>query len=651
MHVIISLFIIAYSGWTAATHLGVIFSLNLNSVIAITPCTIVIISLCAIKLRSHRVPLLPCPIRINGHRSAAGIYELNLLPCIVCLVPAALFLSWQLAWILIISLLIYCLFTRLCTPAQNPSILPAISAGWRRIIITTLIATYILLAIYINRSDLDDAFYASIASHAAANPNQAILCTDPMYANNARLPLLFPSYLFSSFELISGALGHLFSLPAMDFYYIYTVPIWAALSVIAALLWFRETIPRSWVICGAILLFITLLLGEEHRSPANFSFDRIFQGKAVFLTVMVPCIFYFSRRLASAQGTYLDLLLLGCCQLSSIGMSNFGMLAAPIAGAGAMLSNIPSSIRTNHRKIRWAILTLLIPLPYLIYVMLSSNGSLIRNAPSDTPAIVFQSTFGKHQQYLVAFLLVAGPILAQGARTRWQLAIPPLIFFGIFINPWLSTTIAQYVTSPIVYWRVTWSFPVLLYLAVSIHMIYNFLVNRGYSRIPRVIFGLTLITLLSLSLPYHTLRFGNIGTFAKYPAWKIPAHDLEVAQSAMAINDPHGSILAPEEISGVISRFENHPQLIITRASYLSILKNNVSELEYTAHCNLYSFVTGGTANHEQTKSDLDLLHVSTVILRDRNPSMDEARQVLLTLNFRHIRTSNEYEFWTRISP
>ena len=72
------------------------------------------------------------------------------------------------------------------------------------------ILVFIILALSITRSDLDDAYYAAVAAHMAAHPEAPLQSGDPMLGETG-FPLIFHSFRFSSFELLSGALGLLSS--------------------------------------------------------------------------------------------------------------------------------------------------------------------------------------------------------------------------------------------------------------------------------------------------------------------------------------------------------------------------------------------------------------------------------------------------------
>jgi hypothetical protein len=562
------------------------------------------------------------------------------------MLPVILYWSWIGFWSLSILLLAVCLFSsERETQLKNlPPIKTVAKSPPLTILLIVILA--VLLSYAVTRSDLDDSFYVAIAAFSSSNPEHSLLAGDPMLREPG-LPLIFPSYRFASFELLSGALGHLFSVPSMDVYYIYLLPAWAITSIAATFLLTKELIPKRWILAGATAFILTLLLGEMHRSTANFAFVRLFQGKSIFVSVVVPAIFYFTARFFSKKGTSTDLFLLACCQVTAIGLSNFGMLAAPIAGFGAIASNAPLALQGDRKKLCYALAVLFIPLPYLVKVALQLNGSPIMDFGIESAENVWTSVFGVHQQYLVAVLLLAGPVLAKDTITKWRLAIPTLIFLGIYLNPLLSSFISKYVTTPPVYWRVVWSFPILIFSAVSFSMIAIEIFEKKPYRLLIALLTTLVLGLMAYSLPFNTLREENIGKLESFASWKIPAADLIVAQRAITIDKTNGVLLAPDEIAGVISRFEKHPQLVITRGLYLYLLKPAIGDQEYTKKSIVYNFVMGNIeGTGELARSTLRSMRISLVILNIKNES-PLAVNILTSEGYIKVETINNYSFWT----
>jgi hypothetical protein len=417
MRMIISAFLIFFTGWTLSAQVCVLLGWNLKALLLLAP--FVIITLFGMYFLLPKVKTSGLSYRniFLGFGWGSNKNVFNIMLATLFILPVSLYWSWIAFWILAVFLLGLCLLLR-DSRMQSESLVEVVNSRKSETIIIVLIAiTAVVLSYAVSRSDLDDSFYVAVSAFSSSSPEHSLLATDPMLGETG-FPLIFQSYRFASFELLSGAVAYLLSIPTMDVYYIYLLPLWVVAAVAAIFLLTRELIPKHWLLAGVVTFLLTLLLGEMHRSPANFSFVRIFQGKAVFLSVIVPTIFYLTARFFSKRGTNADLFLLACCQVVSIGLSNFGMLAGPIAGFGALVSNIPLALKGKVKKLYPAFAILLIPIPYLINVALQSKGSPIMKFENETAANVWNSVFGNHQQYLMGILLLAGPILAKDTITR-----------------------------------------------------------------------------------------------------------------------------------------------------------------------------------------------------------------------------------------
>ncbi|MDH5670023.1 MAG: DUF6077 domain-containing protein, partial [Nitrospira sp.] len=616
MHLALTAFLIFYSGWTIAVHLGLLLALELQMVMALS--VVVILALFGL----HRA-LRQAGYAIGDTSHAAQRFlrcwdaSSSLQPFLISVIalPVILYWSWNAFWIASVLVLVLTLLRHDDMHSAEPS--PFSQAVNRKGTIVILLATLLLvvLSYAITRSDLDDAFYAAVAASASSTPAEALKRGDPMLGEIG-LSLILPSYRFVSFELLSGAGGYLFSVPAMDFYYVYFLPVWVAASVVAIFLLTSEFIPRYWVMTGCLAIVLTLLLGEMHRSPANFAFVRLFQGKAVFLSALVPAMFYLTARFTSDRGTKADLLLLGCCQISAVGLTHFGMLMGPIAGFSALISNALVCRGENSRKFVYALAVLFLPLPYLLSIAAESAGSSILELKSESAADVWLSVFGSHQQFLMGMLLLAGPALAKDSITRWRLAIPPLILYAVLLNPVLSECISKYVTTTPVYWRVVWSFPIVIFAAISLCLIIVRIMERGANRYVQAFVCVVVCFAVVYALPFHTLTKDNVERMDRFAEWKISQDHLRVSEVAMELVRNDGRLLAPDEVAGVVSRFENHPRLVSTRGFYLPMMKSSFSPNEYEARTALYRFVIGkATEDSHVVRDALRGLNVAVIVL------------------------------------
>ncbi|WP_426619699.1 DUF6077 domain-containing protein [Pseudomonas rustica] len=647
LRTVIVSFLIAFSGWTIATQISVLAGWNLQDLLILAPFVITLLITLFIYLtkKNQSRPL--------NKKSKYTLYQLNfkyafhITLITLIAVPAALYLSWTAFWILSTLLLAANLITP--APIQPLRTLRTVNPGCKLtpLVIPLVIVIAIIVSYAVSRTDADDAFYVAVAAFHSSHPEHSLLAGDPMLGDPA-LPLIFPSYRFASFELLSGAIAHLLSVASMDVYYIYLLPVWAIASLSATFLLTKELMPKSWILAGVLTFILTLILGEMHRGTANFAFVRLFQGKAVFLSVIVPAIFYLTARYFSDRGTRNDLFLLACCQVTAIGLSNFGMLAAPIAGFAALASNIPLALKSENKKLFSALTILFIPLPYLITVALQLNGSPMMDYGTEAAENVWASIFGPHQQYLIGILLLAGPTLAKDIVTKWRLAVPPFIYFTIYINPWLSEFISLHITTPPVYWRMIWSFPMLAFCAISACMIATELFNQKPYRLLLTLLSAIVLGLTAYSLPFHTLRADNIGKIENFASWKIPDAHLLIAKKGIAMAQGDGMLLAPEEIASVISRFEQHPRLVSTRAIYLDLLRPALGVEHYPKMRALYDFVSGIIeGNGELAQRALQSEDVSLIIISIKNEGA-LATSLLTKEGYKKQDSTSGYSFWKK---
>jgi hypothetical protein len=648
MHQILSVFLISYSGWTLAVHLGLLVKLHLATAIAVFLILTLVLLVFYMSLRkdhsslSTDLAISSIFLRLKDTRNRLNIYLLLLV-----VTPAIMLWSWNAFWMISILVLLVSLLRKDTKELFEVKANTQINNRSDLLIVYLIGLIMVLFSYWVSRSSLDDAFYVAVAAFASSKPALAFSMVDPTLGE-IDLPLIFPSYRFSSFELLSGAGAYLFSVPAMDFYYIYLLPIWVVVSVVVIFLFTKEFIKRYWLINGILALVLIFLLGEMHRSPANFSFVRIFQGKAVFLSIIVPAIFYLTARYSSARGTKADLFLLGCCQITSVGLTNFGMLMGPIAGFTSLISNILLVRSGNLRKFLYALAVLFIPLPYLVSVALESRGSPMLTMEYEPASSVWISVFGTHQQYLVGILLLAGPILAKDSLTRWRLAIPPLFLYTIFLNPFFSKFISSYVTTPPVYWRVVWIFPTLLFVAISLFMIMLEVGRRRFHFLARSLLLLVIVFFGVYSLPFNTLREENNVKIVGFAEWKIPRDHLIVSQITMENVTDGGRVLAPDEIAGVISRFENHPRLITSRGLYLDLMRSSFPPQEYEDRSTLHKFVNSNIVENLDTLSSaLRIFNVKVVVLH-ANSNEKKLSDVMRSQNYKLQNLVSGYSIWVK---
>ncbi|UJM90027.1 DUF6077 domain-containing protein [Rhodanobacter denitrificans] len=631
--------LILFAGWSLACHAATLLHASLMQACLLAPMTCTLLSLCGRAINRSPPGDLPA--------SGAGAMQPCIAPALIgtLLLLITLHFSWLAFWagsIVMLALAAYSARSGTEQEEQPLSPVSRIDKVW----IVALCIAGALLTLAVSRSDLDDAYYVAVAAFSASHLHAPLLGTDPMFGEHG-WPLLFPSYRFSAYEPLAGAIAHALNLPAMDIMHRGLPPLGAIAMVGAIFFCTRETVPQHWVSAGTAVIVLMLLFGEEHRSAANFGFVRAFQGKALFLWIMVPTIFGLSFRYASHRGRPFDLFLLACAQVASIGLSNYATLGAPLAGAVAAISAAPPLSRASTR--RWLALsaTTLVALPYLIFVAtLSHDASALSQLAFEPPSDVWLHVFGHHQQFLIAFLMLLAPFIAGTPTQRWRLAIPPLILFAILLNPLLAPWISRYVTSAPVYWRVTWTFPVLIYLGVAVVLLIDYAKQSH-----RLVNHATIAAALAIPLA-ATAASGNSLRPSNHIEWhfasrKLNPADSQVADTILALAG-RGRILADDSISAILAMHESHPPLVNVRSMYLKLLAPHMSKSEYAGRAKLAQFVSGGRLPAASAfKAELNRFDVGTVAIRADSSNYATSQTSLMAAGLHLAARCGAYTIWT----
>ena len=87
--------------------------------------------------------------------------------------------------------------------------------------------------------------------------------------------------------------SYITGLPLLDSYYLLVPALMSALTVIVTYRLLRKLVPEGWII-GMLFFFVVMLAwGDVHRTLANFGFVRMFQGKSVLVSAVVPALFLY----------------------------------------------------------------------------------------------------------------------------------------------------------------------------------------------------------------------------------------------------------------------------------------------------------------------------------------------------------------------
>ena len=232
------------------------------------------------------------------------------------------------------------------------------------------------LSTLMNRPDADDITFFHRAVAQLSHLGDPILTNDTT-SDIANLPDPVTGYLLTSYEFLCALLAHTFGLNPLSMYQNGAGAVASALVAPVYYLLFRRfgLRPLSAVAGVAGVIAFLLLDGNDHHSMGNFAFVRLWQGKAVLLTVLTPYTLtaVIKQLDAPSHRNWVRLLYAG---IAATGLSTIGcffgpgyLFAATLAVGVGLLAGRKWDWRTVIRRARLLNLTSVYPLVLLLGIL------------------------------------------------------------------------------------------------------------------------------------------------------------------------------------------------------------------------------------------------------------------------------------------
>lgn len=269
---------------------------------------------------------------VAGHFLEWGIFQFMVLPAIYMKMSLSRFIIVYMAILIAFSILSIVLNAKAIIGRIRPS-------NWKINISWTMCIAILLMAFQINyivghqHTDEDDAFY--VATSETAVTTDAIMQYDA-YTGKAYRTL--PSrYVLSPFPIYISVLSKMVDVrPVTMAHMIYPV----ILMIIAYMIYMligREAF-ESAQSRGYFMIFVLLAIqfsGYTVYTQSSFFFFRLWQGKAVLATILIPAIFWQVRRMWDRSNwqdwVLMSAIMIATCMVSSMGIM-LGAIATSILG-------------------------------------------------------------------------------------------------------------------------------------------------------------------------------------------------------------------------------------------------------------------------------------------------------------------------------
>jgi hypothetical protein len=481
-------------------------------------------------------------------------------------------------WLLAVPLLTSQVFA----PAVPAAPEEAADARWPLMGVAAVCVAAALLTAGARRPDTDDAYFVNAAVSALRDPGAPLHASDGMYRDGVP-PVVETLHMTGVYELLIAVLAGVSGLAVPILYYVVLPPLWAALGMVAHWVVLRRLLPRAAALGGlGMLLLLLLLWGDGDRTFGNFGLVRLFQGKAVYLVVVLPAVVLAALRFREAPSrsswTFLAL-----SQCAAAGMTTNALLVAPLA-AGLALAARPPFGRDLLAGVAASL-----PLAVLAVAAYLRVAAYPRALDFDPLLPGYETMLGTSRTPLVLLALVAVPALASWAglrRARWLSRWVWLAVVALLLPA--SAALAARVLGNVFSWRLLWALPVPLLVSVAAGLACDARAPRPALR--RAVLA-AWIAAFAWAGPWaissDDWSWSNVGR----P--KVADEPYAAAELVARVASPTGRAVVPEAVAVLLVGMPDAPPLVAVRALYLAKLDASIPPVEFATRMNLLLFAEG----------------------------------------------------------
>lgn len=625
--------VLGLASWTLVYQLCFVAELGVVSAVVLEVVVIV-----AAVMWLHR---LPRP-RGSTVRPSHGIgvppwlrLALIVVPMVAALVFATYGAAWWLSWSLwFLSALLAVAMAWRWWPGELAGSPAPRSGGGAAWVVLLCVVVAALLSLLIVVPDADDTNYVHLSNWIAANgefPHRDTLHGDQIYP-----ALYWPPV--DSYPALTGAIGYVTGIASPDLVYIVVPPTFAALSVLA--MW---RLMRCWRVVSptlGLVLALTFLIcdGQRDRLVPNygggystsaagaFFLARMWQGKVLFICLVVPLLYVYVRRHLREPSLRSTVLLAGG-SVAGVGVSTSAMFVVPLLVAATLL---PVAVREPRR----AGLTFLAGAVYpllagIVTIAVGGRTPDDFNDEQINPEVQSHFVLGVGLYGVLGLLgaLVCwwairdpvGRLMAAGASVAAAVVFAPGIGYLTYDLSGLSRT----------QWRLIWILPI--GALVGAMLATAFLAIRSV-RWQAVAAAVGAASLVATAVPLWSQS--NHATL-DFASWKFDEPDRQIVDMIVEHSRPGDVVVLPEQTAWALASLQLRVRAVTTRGFYTEALS---AEPGFHAETRLRLLAFADNhyvpADLAELRGDLRQLGVDMVCLRRpeqlANPEFTETAEEML---------------------
>jgi len=446
-------------------------------------------------------------------------------------------------------------------PATGPA---GMTAQWGSLLALGTAVAAAIFSLYIVRPDADDTYFVSRAVWTAQHGR--IPLKDVIFTNQAvnQIPAESP---VSSVEVLIGALARLFGVPAASFTYYIALPVFTFGAVWAVWLLIRRWARGRYALCFAVAMVYLAWSGTSSASFGSFHLVRMWQGKAAFVSLMVPLLYVYLTQWAERRSRR-GLLVVVAAGIAATGLTSSAALVVPLIVAAVA---VPLLLARQIRTALGALLAAAYPVLAGLVVAVVYPVRL-PHAPYNAPTVW-------------AWALMTGVLGALGGVALWtapQLArrgVPALITSGVagvvtvLMVPGVLTVIGDATGANAVLWRIMWVVPgpIVVGLLAAVPLPTAAWLRSSARWAVAVPAAVVCAVVLAAGIPVWSHQ--NVdASVAQHPSWKYDALSLSLARKALRADHRAGYLLSTVRVMGAVPLLTSRVLAVDARSFYLGLL-------------------------------------------------------------------------------
>ena len=614
-------FVAFWASWTVYCQLFVFFELNFNDLVRFS--FLPLFAFLALMYLLKKVPVVTIPA---GPESPGGFF-LHPMPdpiaTAICIsVPFVYFAtkSYLLFWVLGVLFLLY----QTVTTTTSPPIIE--EKRHASVIEITVLAAITLLAVVVtlitHRPDLDDSFYINMATSALDFKNYPLLKYDLIHGI-PDVPIHKWVYRLHSYELLVALLSWWTDREPIFLYHLVLPPITAVMVILAHWLVFRKYLPKTALFALVFVFVVFLTWGDVHRTHSNFAFVRLYQGKAVAISVLIPLVVFFATEFVE-KPDFRNWLLLGLTQMAAVGFTSSALVAAPVASFIVMLG----SWRPNKRS---TLIVLTGMFASLYFVAAAVYGFWVIDAQLPMQKVFIETSTGLNEvmgtgvrQYFALACLLALGIRLYPAKTGGLSAGFGLVAVFVLLSPWTSYFFSRFVVGNF-YWRIFWALPFPLIMGLVVGGLAGRCLEKVKDWKPAALLFVGICVLWAAVPGTWSISKEN-HTRISFPGLKVN-YLYDTVKTIKELTPAKGMVLADQYVGCWLSTFRDYPYVVTSRKHYLHMLWPYVGLEEVKARLLMHDAVSGDIRTKEELEpvfEEIKKRNIDTIVIHTKNPLIRE---------------------------